>query len=163
MRSLYHISQEMAEIKEILIQNDGELTDDLEHKLVITEKELEEKSANYGIVIKDYSLEIEALDNAIQDLQQRKQKRLKAQQALKDKIANAMQEFGLKKVETPIVTLSFRKSTSVQIDDEDAISSEFVKTKITSSISKTEIKKALEAGKAVTGARIIEKQNLIIK
>lgn len=65
-------------------------------------------------------------------------------------------------------SISWRKSTSTEIADEDKFKEKYkdtpyVETKITYSIKKTEIKKAIQEGKTIEGAELIEKQNLQIK
>ena len=66
-------------------------------------------------------------------------------------------------METDLNKLSFRKSESVSIFDEEAIPSEYKKEVVSVSIDKTEIKKAIKEWKEIPGATITEKQNLQIK
>lgn len=162
MRSIYDISKDLLEIKELLIENGGEISEETENKLIISEQELEVKAANYGMVIKDILLESEAIDKAIQDLQAKQTKRAKTILRLKETVSNAMQSFGITKVETPTVKISFRKSSKVVIEQEDLIPKKFIKEKVSTSIDKTELKKALKEGN-VLGASIEETQNIQIK
>ena len=59
--------------------------------------------------------------------------------------------------------LSLRKSKSVNIYDESLIDKKFIEVETKEKISKTEIKKAIEAGENVQGANIVEKNSLNIK
>ena len=69
------------------------------------------------------------------------------------------------KVETDLFTFSFRKSTSVNIDDVllATLQGKFVEEKTTFTIKKAEIKKALVDGEEVKGAHLETKQNLQVK
>ena len=66
-------------------------------------------------------------------------------------------------MQTEINELSYRKSEAVVLTDEAVIPDEYKKEKLTVSIDKTEIKKALKAGTEVPGAVIEVRQNLQIK
>ena len=71
--------------------------------------------------------------------------------------------FKIEKMQTEINELSYRKSEAVVLTDEAVIPAEYKKEKLTISIDKTEIKKALKAGTEVPGAVIEVRQNLQIK
>ena len=74
-----------------------------------------------------------------------------------------MQQFGVEKIETPTLKLSFRKSESVEIIDEKDVPGNFFETKTVSTVSKTKIKEAIKEGQTIPGAQLITKQNLQIK
>lgn len=71
--------------------------------------------------------------------------------------------FKIEKMQTEINELSYRKSEAVVFTDEEAIPAYYKKEKITVSVDKTEIKKALKAWLEVAGAMIETRQNLQIK
>ena len=66
-------------------------------------------------------------------------------------------------MKTEINELSYRKSEAVVLVDETLIPTEFKKEKVSVSIDKTEIKKALKEGKEIPWAVIETRQNLQIK
>jgi len=72
MRSLYHISGELQAINDELIASQGEITDELFNKLAITQTELAEKSANYGLVILSNEADSKAIDAEIKRLKSMK-------------------------------------------------------------------------------------------
>jgi hypothetical protein len=74
-----------------------------------------------------------------------------------------MQFYGIEKVTSPTLNLSFRKSESVEVDLVEALSNDFKITKTTVTADKTAIKKAIKQGENITGARLVEKLNLQIK
>jgi CxxC motif-containing protein len=66
-------------------------------------------------------------------------------------------------MKTPTLKINFRKSQTVEILDEDLIDKEFKTVKVTTSISKAEIKKAIKNGQIVVGADLIDHKNIQIK
>lgn len=80
-------------------------------------------------------------------------------------ISEAMQRTGIQKIESSdgLFKASFRKSTAVSVFDESQIPAEFMREKISYTPDKTAIKKAIESGQEVAGAKIEERQNLQIK
>ena len=71
--------------------------------------------------------------------------------------------FKIEKMQTEINELSYRKSEAVVLTDEAVIPAEYKKEKLTISVDKTEIKKALKAGTEVPGVMIEVRQNLQIR
>lgn len=161
MKSLYIISREALEIASQL--EEGELTPELENQLAISQAELQHKAANYGYVIKSLDEDLTAIDEEIKRLQGLKKVKSNAIDRLKDAVKSAMEIYGIEKVETPTLKLSFRKSETVEIVNESQIPSEFKTSKVVESIDKVAIKKAIKEGQTVTGAIIQENNNLQIK
>ena len=88
---------------------------------------------------------------------------MELKQAHDRKIDYLLKLFKIEKMQTEINELSYRKSEAVILTDEEAIPSEYKKEKLTISVDKTEIKKAIKAGTEVPGAIIETRQNLQIK
>jgi hypothetical protein len=59
--------------------------------------------------------------------------------------------------------ISWRKSDEVYIIEENIIPSEYKETITETKISKSEIKKAIKSGIVVTGATLVQKNNIQIK
>lgn len=161
MRALYHITSELEAINEELMSAGGEVTPELENKLAITQAELSQKATNYGLVILNNEADITAIETEIKRLQALKTPLETANKKLKEAISNAMTTYGIEKVESATLKLSFRKSESVEVYDEALLGQKFFSYKPT--IDKTEIKKAIKDGEEVPGARIVTNQNLQIK
>lgn len=66
------------------------------------------------------------------------------------------------KIETDRCKVSWRKSVSVEIQDESRVPEDYKKEKVIINIDKVSIKKALTGGKDVPGASLLEKQNVQI-
>ena len=71
--------------------------------------------------------------------------------------------YNKKEFNTELYKLSYRKSESVEISNENALPKEFIKEKITTAPDKVAIKEALKNWQEVPWATIITKQNLQIK
>jgi uncharacterized metal-binding protein YceD (DUF177 family) len=78
---------------------------------------------------------------------------------LKDNLLKSVTLHG--NIKTDLISVSSRKTKSVQITDEAAIPAEFMRIK--TEPNKTAIKDALEAGEEVQGALIVENFSLMIK
>lgn len=161
MKSLYVISQEAIELASLL--EDGEFTPEMETTLTINQSELQEKAINYGYVIKSLSEDVSSIDSEIKRLQAIKTAKVNAIDRMKESVLKAMNIYGIHKINSPTLNLSIRKSKSVEIIFEGVIDDKFKKEKITVSIDKTAIKKAIESGETVEGAVIKENDNLQIK
>ena len=96
----------------------------------------------------------------IQSLAESKEKELKRM----DNFINfLMQSFWKEKLETNIYKISYRKSESVEIINEQAIPQEFMKEKVTVAPDKTAIKEAIKNWAEIPWATIKINQNLQIK
>lgn len=86
-------------------------------------------------------------------------------QELKDYLARNMQAAGITEIKADDGTFkaSFRKSKAVEILDEAQIPAEFMRETVEIEPDKTAIRKAIESGQEVAGAKIEERQNLQIK
>lgn len=161
--SLYNIEQEYIQLAELLTENGGELTPELEAALVMNKDNLTTKSTNYGLVIKQFEYNVDTIDAEIERLTKLKKTNVNAIDRLKNGISEAMKLYGFEKIETPLLKLSFRKSESVEIENESLIPLIYQTSKTVISISKTDIKTALKEGLEVPGASLKVNQNLQIK
>lgn len=160
MKSLFEITQEVMELASLL--EEGEITPELEERLAISKEELEEKAINYGKVIKSIDADVKTIDNELARLRALKESKVRTIDRLKESLSNAMKLFHVDKIETPLMKISFRKSKTVEIDL-DLIPSWYINRKEVESIDRNRVKNDLKNGIDVTGAKIVEKQNLQIK
>ena len=91
---------------------------------------------------------------------------LKARQEQAENKALALREWLLgaldgEKMETPKVKVSYHKSTAVEVDDR--LPKKWCSKKIVYTPDKFAIKTAIQNGKKITGAKIVERQNIQIK
>ena len=159
--NLFNIKQEYINLVNSIIDNNGELSPELSQALAINETELKEKAINYGYVIRTFEYENDIIDAEIKRLKALKQQKEKAIQKLKDAVSDAMNLYGIEKVESPALKLSFRKSESVEISEN--LDKRFMIEKVTLQPDKVAIKEAIKKGEQVEGAVLVINQNLQIK
>ena len=141
-------------------EKDEDIKQDLQEVIAI---ELEKKSNNIIYALKNLESNNVAIDAEIERLNAIKEKNVKNVDSIKNHILNFMKNNNIDKVQTDLATFSLRKSKSTQIDNIEQIPSEFITVKQTFQPDKTAIKKAIEEGKKVAGASIIENVSLQIK
>lgn len=160
--NLFQIEQEYMSLAQQIIECDGAVTPEIESQLAITEAQLEHKGRGYGFVIKQAESEIEIIESEIKRLEALKSARAKMANRMKDSLKNAMELFGIDKLESPTLKVSFRKSESVDVD-EPFLPDEYFNVREVRTPNKAKIKADLEAGKQIQGACILTKNNLQIK
>lgn len=159
--NLFNIKQEYINLVNTIIDNNGELSPELSQALAINETELKEKAINYGYVIRSFEYENDIIDAEIKRLKALKEQKEKAIQKLKDAVSDAMNLYGIEKVESPALKLSFRKSESIEISEN--LDKRFMIEKVTLQPDKVAIKEAIKKGEQVDGAVLVINQNLQIK
>ena len=165
----YDVAKDYIERMEYLEQGinseTGEMTDNSNQLAIWTEEltqDLKDKSTNVIAVVRNQELTIEALDNEIKRLRAMKDSLEKKLNKFECYIKNVMVVNGIEKIETPIGTIKFTKSTTTEIYDESLIDKKFIEVVTTEKISKEKIKAALKAGEEVQGAKLVENKNLKI-
>lgn len=162
-RSIYNIQNDYLILMNEIESNEGELTEDTENRLSITKEQLEEKSVSYGYVILNYNFELEQIKAEIARLTKLSESKAKIQENLKTRIGDAMKKFGITNVKKNNLTLSFRKSEQLIIDEGAKVPAEYIVKKTTETIDKATLKKDVKDGKEILGIHIKENNNLQIK
>lgn len=160
--SLYSITGDLLTVIE------GGMVVDEENGVILFDSDnLEELESDYfdkleacGIYCKNEQAEIEAMKAEEKRLADRRRVKENKVQRLKEYMLQSMDATETKKLDTPKVYISTRKSQKVIIDNENKIPRQFFK--ITETVNKAEIKKALKSG-TVDGAHIEESVNLTLK
>lgn len=161
--NIYQIQNEFQLIIAEVINNEGEITPEIETALTINKEQLQSKAVDYSYVIKQLDSDCEQIDAELKRLQQLKKVRTNLAERLKDTISNAMNLYEVEKIETPLIKLSFRNSESVEITNEKQLDACFIVTKTITSPDKKAIKDAIKNGAFVEGATISYNKNLQIR
>jgi hypothetical protein len=162
-QSIYKIQNEFQLIIAEVINNEGEITPELETALTINKEQLQSKAVDYCYVIKQLDYDCEQIDNEIARLNKLKKVRSNLTDRLKNTVSSAMQLYEVEKIETPLIKLSFRNSESVEITNEQQLDACFMVTKTVTTPDKKAIKDAIKSGVFVEGATISYNKNLQIK
>ena len=153
---------ELTEAYQNLMELDLE-PEQLQEALASIQGDIAEKAENIAKAMRTMELEENALTEEINRLQAMVKTRKNRRESLKSYLDMNLKAADVKKLEAGTFKFSYRKSTSVKIADEDAIPEEYKTEKVTVSVSKNDIKKALNNGVVIPGAELEEKQNLQIK
>lgn len=167
MAALWEITQEFLALASLIEEAGGEATDEVMEELAISRENFAHKAEGYAKLILKWDSEVDAASAEIKRIQAIKKTKENAVGRLKETLKTALLIFGqedskgIKRFETPLIKLSTRKSTSIEITDEQALPQEaFV---IKKEVSKTAIKELLEAGAAIEGASVKENISVVIK
>lgn len=160
---LYNIQQEYISLAEQIIDNDGLLSEEMEAALQINKDQLENKSQCYGFIVRQLEGECDMIDNEIKRLEAMKKSRGKTVDRLKESVSKAMLLYEIDKIETPTLKISFRKSESIEIEEESLIDEKYMTVKTTKTPDKKAIKEAIKAGEIVLGVTLKENQNIQFK
>ena len=162
--SLFHLTQEYLQIANILEENGGELTPELEEALELNQEAVQVKGVNIAFVIKKYDSEIEPYKKEIERLQQAVKAKENAKERLKSYLKSNMERLGITEIKGEIMTIRLQNSrSSVEIVDKDSIPKKFLNKKIDIVPDKKAIKEALDSGQKVKGVELKESKSLILK
>lgn len=162
MSSIYQLTTEAKELASVL--SEGEITPELETSLIINQAELQKKAIDYGFVIKSFESDISIIDSEIERLKALKTIRNNAIDRMKSSVLEAMEVYGIDKIESPTLKLSVRLNPeSVELVNEYQIPDCYKKEKTTVSIDKAMIKEDLKSGLEVAGAVLKRGHRLEIK
>jgi len=143
-------------------ESEGEITPEIDEALTLTQDQLRDAALNIGFVIKDLEYSAEVVEAEMSRLSELKSKITKGKELLKNRLSESMQLFGIERIESPTLKLSFRKSEAVEISDEQEIPAAYLNHPPPKP-DKTKIKEAIKSGEPVPGAQLVERKNLQIK
>lgn len=161
--TLYDIAAEQQHILDILEENGGELTPELEEALALTAENFENKAEGYIEAIAKYRDLQEAAAERIKKMQQTKKTAENCEKRLKERLLFAMGIFGESKKEVGIHKLSVRNNVSVGIEDESLLPECYIKTTTVTAPDKAAILTALKEGQVIPGASLETNQSLTIR
>ena len=159
--SLYQLTAEHRLIYDMLEENGGEITPEIEEALQLNEESFMEKADGYCEIIAKYHGMAQLATERIRQLQTFKKVAENAEKRLKERLQLAMNEYGLTKVELGLHKLSLRSSQAVEIIDESKIPNEYIKVK--TEVDKSAIREALLHGEVIEGAELKQNQSLTIR
>ena len=159
--TLYQIENDYLSLMSEIEETEGEMTKEQNELLVINESQLQGKTIAYLEVIKSKEAFNSNIDAEIKRLQAMKKSNSNLVDRLNNSLLDAVKLYG--DITSGLTTFTTRKSESVVIEDEELIDKEYKTIKVTTSVSKTDIKKAIKSGIEVPGAILQENQNLRIK
>ena len=165
----YEVPTEIKALEELYQTSVNEETGEIQDAETLAELEsglmqqISEKGIGLIGFFRNNELTLEMVDAEIKRLQSYKKSLKNKNENFKQYVVFNMERAGIKKIETGLGTISLRSSKSVDVFDEKLVDKKFIKQVVEEKISKTELKKAIESGEEVQGARIITKNSLSIR
>ena len=154
MANLYEINDDILSCVDM---ETGEVID--EDKLQQLQMKFDEKVEGIACWIKNLLSDAAAI-KAEKDILAEREKACKNKaESLKRYLQSALDG---EKFKTAKVSISYRKSESVQVDDITKLDEEYLKYE-EPSVNKTKVKQALKSGILLQGVQLIENQNIQIK
>jgi len=162
--SLYHIDEAEIQINKILEECDDDDNILVQDSLNALKLDKENKLMAFDHVINNKKALINGGKEMIKQIKTSMEKYERDVERLKNNILDSMERTGTKSFETPIGKFTSVSSKSIDPFDETLIPKKYFKetTKVTVRPDKKEIKKAIDSGENIQGARYIHKNNLRI-
>jgi hypothetical protein len=153
--SLYEISEEFNKLEDLILESGGEISEEQEELVAYFENLLTTKTDNMVQFVQKLEDEIDLADKHIKRLNAYKQARKAAIERLKTYTADCMKKLSKTNLKGDLCEIKLRTPLKkVEIYDESKIPSHFIKT--TYSVSADAVKKVLNEGVEVSGARLVD-------
>jgi len=162
MKTLYDITIEQKLLINEIQEMEGEITPEMEEKLVIAKSEIQQKTIAYLEVIQSKESFNSLIDNEVKRLQGMKKTNNNVIDRLKDNLLIAVKTFGNYTIGTQ--KFGTRKSSSIQVDPDkvNSLPKEYKTIKVTEAPDKKALKDALNRGEEIDGVSILNSLNLKI-
>ena len=158
--TLYTIENDFIQLMQQVEEMDGEITPEMDEQLAITEAQRDGKSIAYLSIITKVDSETTLIDNEIKRLQALKKRNNNIVTKLQSRLLDAVNLFGSYSVN--LTKFGTRKSTSVNVEDINALPKEYKTIKVVESAVKIAIRKSLKSGETINGCSLSENVNLKI-
>jgi len=162
-KSIYNIQQAHLRLMQVIEDNEGEITPEVDSQLVLTGEEFEDKAVSYGYLMKHVNDQSLLIKNEIERLQAILKAKNNLEARLKQTLTDAMILMNIDKISKNNLTLSLSKSEQIVIDEDATIPNEYLTKKVVITPNKILMKAALSSGKSIKGVSIVIKKNLQTK
>lgn len=165
---LYELTNDYQQLLAMLDEENDFPPDAIVDTLESIAAEIEDKADNIACMLKSIDADITAIKAEEIHLAERRKVKQNAYDRIKAYLSDKLQKAGIVKLETARNKITFRKSTSVKIDDDIFFdwaesNGKDLLTYAQPKANLTAIKKAIGDGEVIPGAQIDEKQNIQIK
>lgn len=161
---LYPITHTYLEALSVLTDSEDLPEEAIADTLSALQGDIESKVINVVCFTKGVEADIDAIKNLEAQLAERRKKLEKRLDIIKQNVLHNMEIAEIQKIECPYFKIAPRNNPpKVVIETESLIPDDFLETKQVTIISKTKIKKAIEEGMPVPGARLIVDKRLDVR
>lgn len=158
---LYEIDYNLRILWDKIAEQDGDLTEEDIQALNELELAKNDKLEGYGVIIREIECDILDCQAEMKRIKEICEKKKKAVERLRTVLKDFMNNNDIPKFESLKVNISFRKSKSLEIDENAELPKEFLRIK--EEPDKTAITDYIKSGGIIEGCRIVEKDNIQIK
>ncbi|MCR8987901.1 siphovirus Gp157 family protein [Brevibacillus laterosporus] len=159
---LYDLAGAYAEVAQIIL-DDETPTEALVNTLQALEDAIENKADNIAKMVRNIAAEVDVIKLEEARLAERRRRLEKKQEGLKLHLKEKLEFAGLKKVQTPIFTISVKKNPgSVQVVNENEIPQMFWVTP-PPILDKKSMSERLKSGEEIPGVTLVKGTSLQIK
>ena len=131
---------------------------DFEAQLAALEMAKEDKIEQAALAYKNAKADVDALDTVIKNLQAKKDARERSMDFFHDWLVSQVDD---KFKRPPLVNIYYSQTKKTDITDESVIPDEYIK--VTKTVQKDAIKKAIQAGAEVPGAKLVDSKYIVIR
>ena len=154
MATLYEIDEEILNCVDM---ETGEIID--VERLGQLQLAREDKVEGIALWIKNLLSDVDAIKSEEEKLAQRRKANENKAKNIKEHLSKFLNG---QKFKTPKVSISYRKSESVEVTDLSKLDDDYLKF-AEPTVDKTKVKKALKAGTVLQGVSLVENQNIQIR
>ena len=158
-KNLFNIDAEMFQLHQLIDENDGELTPELEAQLEITTIGRQEKVTGCLYIAREFRNKALFVKNEAKRLLEIAKQYDNTADKLEQNVLNSIINIG--PVKTDFMSVTVRRTKAVNIVDDKEVPEEFCRVKYEP--NKTAIKEALDNGMEVPGAEIVENFSLYVR
>lgn len=165
MATLYELSDAIRQVIDrgfALDEETGEITFD-ETNLDELRLMFREKAEACALYVKDQRALAKAIRDEERSLAERRRSAERRADRVERYLLSHIDELPDRRLETPRVALSTRRSTAVEVYNDGMVPDEYMAYKTTKTVNRDAIRKALKAGEIVPGCQLEERTNVIIK
>lgn len=166
LSKLYEIAKELRDAMDAMVADEetGEILDFAAlDELINSDKEFDSKIEGMALYAQEEEVDAEALKAKAKELQKRANRKEKRAESIKKYMREQMEFVQKKKIETSLVSVRLSYRTVVDIFDQDSIPVQYLNIKETKSPDKKLIKKAIDSGMEIPGARLVDNPSMQIK
>lgn len=159
-KSLFAINKEQLSILNEIESLEGEITPEIEDRLIITQNDLKHKSIAYREVIAKKEVENTVIDQEIKRLQALKKRNQNKINALKASIVSAVNLFG--EFSAGFVRFGVRNSQAIHIENVKLLPPKYKNIEVLFKADKVALRAALNNGEEIDGVQLVNKKHLKI-
>lgn len=167
MMKLYEITAQYQNIYALLQNPEFAENEDILTALDQIEDAFENKAQQTIFMMKNIEAEIDSIDTEIKRLQAMKKVRQNNIDRIKNRLRENMKAVGMSKLNCGLFSLSYRlqEANAVELDETEFLANNLDEDLVTVKVTpnKTEIKRRLQHGEEIIGARLVDSEVLTIR